>query len=715
MNAHNMVDAAADAPLEQTRGLPLLPDPMQVWQVFRRNLKLFLAVAGAVLALVALAYFVQEKRYTASSALLIAPSDSVIRTPDLNQPNAASTDDKAIDTQMRLMNSPEIAERAARAYAVDTLSPDGDAWSEDEIESLASRIKRTYTVIREGDTRVLNVEANSPDPTFAATVANLVAQSYIQWQLEGKQAEASGANAFLRERLAELEAEAVATQSAVDNFKVERGLMSAGGATIAEQEVSTLNQQLATARADLAEKEGRLNAARSQLARGGGGADVGAALGSGTIGTLRAQEADASARLAVLTERYGQLHPERRQVERQLADIRSQIQLEINRILSSLEAEVITARSRVNSLAGSRGAATGALAANGRAQAGLNELQQKADAARTIYENFLARSKETAALEFAQLPDIKLAERATVPRSPTSPNALLFILMGIVGSLAASIGAIGVAEYVRTGIATKRDVQSKLGVRYAGAVPTLESTIDGPAVESPQDYVVNHPQSLFTEAFRSIRAFLLLSAKSEPRTITVVSALPQEGKSTTAVCLGRVSAMEGLPTILVDTDLRRCGTSQLIGIPEDKPDLYDYFSGEASLDEVLVIDHDSGLHVLGVKAPQSSPVNPLVERNIERMFTELKARYEVIIIDTAPILGVAESRLLARMSDRVLALCEWRKTSANAIQAVIEILRNTNATVSGVALTQVDIRKYASTGDGDVYGYTKKFRGYYVD
>lgn len=715
MNALNIPDAAADAPMEQNKGVPLLPDPIQLWQVFRRNLKLFLAVAGAVVALATIAYFVQEKRYTATAALLISPSDSIIRTPDLNQPDPASTEGRAIETQMRLMESPEIAQRAARAYALDTQSPDGDAWSEGEIESLASRISRTYAVEREGGTQVLMVSTEANDPNFAADVANLVAQSYIQWQLEGKQAEASGANAFLRERLAELEAEAIVTQAAVDNFKVERGLMSAQGATIAEQEVSTINQQLALARADLAEKQGRLNAARAQLARGGGGADVGAALGSGTIGTLRAQEADASARLAVLTERYGELHPERRQVERQLADIRSQIQQEINRILSSLEAEVVTARSRANSLAGSRGAATGALAANGRAQAGLNELQQKADAARTIYENFLARSKETAALEFAQLPDIRLAERATAPSSPSSPNPLLYILLGLISSMGLGVGAVGVAEYVRTGVATKKDVQSKLGVRYAGAVPTLESTLDGPVVESPQEYVINHPQSLFAEAFRTIRAFLLVSAKSAPRAIAVVSALPQEGKSTTAVCLGRVSAMEGLPTILVDTDLRRCGTSQLIGIPEDKPDLYDYLAGEASLADVLVKDEDTGLHVLGVKAPQSSPLNPLVERNIERMLNELKEQYEVIIIDTAPILGVAESRLLARMADRVLALCEWRKTSVGAIQAVIEVLRNTGATVSGVALTQVDIRKYASTGDGDVYGYTKKFRGYYVD
>lgn len=714
MNDEAVMDAEA-AGRETRAGLPFLPDPMLIWQIFRRNLHYFASAVLGVLGLVLIAYLLQDKLYRADASLLIAPADTVLRTPELNQPQSTSTDDRSIDTQIRLISSPIVAQLAASSYATQTASPDDDAWTEEEIASIASRMERATNVYRVGDTRVITVEATSEDPEFSAATANLVSQSYISWQLEGKQAEASGANAFLKERLAELEEDALQTQAAVDRFKVARGLMSAQGATIAEQEVSTLNQQLASARAELAEKQGRLNAARGQISRGGGGADVGQALGSDTVRTLRAQEAAASSRLAVLQEKYGPLHPERRQVESELRDIRQRIQEEINRVMSSLQAEVATAQSRVASLSASRSSATGALAANGRAQAGLNELQQKADAARTIYENFLARSKETAALEFAQMPDAKLAESAIAPNSPVSPDPKLYLLFGLIGALAAGGGAVGLSEYLRAGIVTKRDVQQKLGLRYAGAIPTLESSVpDLTTVEAPHDYVIEHPQSLFAEAFRSIRAFLLLSAKSKSRAIAIVSALPREGKSTSAVCLGRVTAAEGRKTVLVDTDLRRMGSSEILGVNQS-PGLVEYLAGEADLDEALFHDETSGLDVLGLHELSSSPVNHLTEENIERMLAELRERYDVIVVDTAPVLGVAEARLVARLCDRVLLVCEWKKTSANAVNAVVDILQNSNAVISGLALTQVDIRKYASTGDGDVYGYRKKFRGYYVN
>ena len=88
---------------------------------------------------------------------------------------------------------------------------------------------------------------------------------------------------------------------------------------------------------------------------------------------------------------------------------------------------------------------------------------------------------------------------------------------------------------------------------------------------------------------------------------------------------------------------------------------------------------------------------------------------EVIVLDTAPILGIAEGRVLAAAADRVLLLTHWKKTSVRAIEAVIDMLLEAGAKVTGMALTQVNIKKYASTGDGDVYAYSKKFRGYYTN
>lgn len=697
----------------QKSAVPLLPDPGLVWQAFRRNLLLFVAVVGAVLALTAAYLATAPRIYRAQSSILIQPTSDPVETTEPGDARPVVNADQ-VDTEIRLIQSPFVSEIAARNYAQNFASPDGDRFTEEEITALAGRMNSATMVARSGQSRVVDVIAQDTDPSFAASAANLVAEAYLQSQVRVKVGDTETSASFINARLSELESNALTAQAALDNYRAERGLISGTGGTNAEQEVSALNQQLAVARADLAEKRGRYNAARQQLSRGGGGADVGAALGSGTISGLRAQEATVSAQVAVLRERYGELYPERRQAEQELREIRQRIQEEINRVLSNLDAEVQTAQSRVSSLEGSRAGSLGALTVTGRAQTQLNELQQKADVAQAIYRSFLNRSQETEALRDSALPDARISARATVPRAPSSPNIPLTVLIGGFLAFVGGFGAVGTAEYLRRGIQTRRDVEKQLGLRYAGAVPTLKSAAkkSGP-LEAPQDYVLQHPHSLFTEAFRSIRTFLSLSPGKRARVIAITSALPREGKTTTAACLARSTAAEGIRTVLVDADLRRRGSSEIFGFDHEH-DIHDLLAGTASLADCVVRDEASGLDVLG-SINVDRPLTSITEERVERLLEMLRENYDVAIIDTAPVLGVAESRVWTNCADRILLLSQWKKTSVRAVDAAASMLIEAGGKITGLAVTQVDIRKYASTGDGDVYGYAKKFRGYYTD
>jgi capsular exopolysaccharide synthesis family protein len=692
--------------------VPLLPDPGLLWQIFRRNLLLFAIVVAAIIGLTAAIMSVLTPQYAAASSLLIQPTGAPVETAvrDTSR-NLVGVDE--VDTEIAIISSPQVAERAAELYAVRFASPDGDAFRSEELAILAKKISRTITVSRRGDVRVVDILAVNEDPAFAAASANLLAEAYLLSQIESKTARSDNSSEFINARLAELQSNAIATQTAVDQYRASRGLSSNNSATNAEQEVSNLNTQLAQARADLAEKRGRYNSAREQMTRGGAGADVGAALGSGTVASLRQQESNASARLAVLRERYGPLHPERRQVEQELKDIRERIQDEIDRVLSNLEAEVQTAQSRVSSIESSRGSALGAVRGNSMAQTGLSALEQKAAAAQAIYESFLERSQESGALRNSAMPDATIASRAVVPSAPSSPNYFLIALAGLVLAISAGLFAILMAEYLRRGVQTKRDVERRLQLRYAGAIPILSSTIKGRrTIEAPHDYVLKHPHSLFAEAFRSIRTFLTLSPGTRPRTIAVTSALPGEGKTTTAVCLARTSAAEGLSVVIVDADLRRRGTSILLDY-DSQNDIFAYLLDGAMLEDCIQKDPLSGLHVLGSRSEQEEARNPLTEARIAKMFDELRSVYDIVIVDTAPILGVAEGRILATAADRVLVITKWKRTSMRAVEAAIAMLIDAKAKVTGLALSQVNIKQYASTGDGDVYAYTKKFRGYY--
>lgn len=692
----------------------LLPDPGLIWQVFRRNIGRFVVAVLAVLLLAAAYLALQQPLYRADASLLIDPVVEPVRSPSANV-GKPFVDADQVDTEIRLLSSSLVAERAAKLYAERFASPDGDRYSPIEVQDLAKRIRGSTRVSRSGQTRVIDITSISDDRNFAATAANLLAEAYLNAQVEAKTSVNDNTKNFVNARLQELEGNALRTQAAVDNFRAANGLASANGSTNAEQEVSNLNQQLASARADLAEKQGRYNAAREQLLRGGGGADVGAALGSGTIASLRQQEARASADYAVLASRLGPLHPERQQKERELEDVRQRIQEEINRVLSSLQADVQTAQSRVASLSGSRGSAAGSLAQNARAQTRLSELEARAQAAATVYQAFLQRSQEAGALRDSAMPDARFAQRADVPVRPFSPNYPLTVLFAGVGALLAGILTVIISEYLRRGVQTKRDIERRLRLRYAGAVPSLRSTVKSrKLLQPPHIYVLEHPFSLFAEAFRSIRTFLTLSPGARPRVIAITSALPREGKTTTSVCLAQTTAAEGARTILVDGDLRRRGASSLLGY-ESEFDIIDYLERRQPLSACLMQDEVTGLHILGVNRSLDAARNPMTIERVNEMLGELRELYDVAIVDTAPILGVAEGRILAMAADRVLLITHWRKTSVRAVEATIDMLLDAGAKITGMALTQVDIRKYASTGDGDVYAYAKKFRGYYTN
>lgn len=694
-------------------GHPLLPDPRLIWMIFRRNLRLFLAVFIIVVAAAAAWTLTRTPVYSATASVLISPAAPDVVDVKSVTPDLPATSD-IVDTQVRLIQSPNVAASAADAYAAKY--PNDPRSARSERDRLAETMSKMVKVDRDGLTYVINISANSTDAKFAADTVNLFADQYLAGQREAKYSTNEQASAWLEKKTIELRDEASAADKTLQEYKIRHNLMSANGQTNAEQEVSALNQEIASAKANLAEKQGMLSAAQKQLRSGGGGADVGAALGSSTIGKLRESEAEASAKVAQLSTTYGADYPDLVEAKSQLADIRTQIQKEINRILSNLQAGVQVAASRLASLQASHFNATGSLANNNAAEVSLADLQRRADAANAIYQTFLTRLRETSAQQGLQQADARVSSYAKTPVDPVFPNKKLSALFGIVAGLGVGVFAIAISEYLQGGIRTKSDVENKLRVRYAGAIPSLQSTLGNVrASESPVDYIVAHPFSTMAESFRSLQAFLLLGGTGKrARVVAITSALPAEGKTTTSVALARTAAMSGARTVLVDCDLRRRGSSEMF-IHDIRPGLYEYMRGEISLDQALVEDTDTGMLLLGTSEPPKDARDPLSPANMTRLLAELRTRFDVIVLDTAPVLGVADARTVAAHADRTLLITQWRKTSRSAAESALDLLVDAEARISGVALTQVDIRRYASTGQADAHGYQRKFRGYYTN
>jgi succinoglycan biosynthesis transport protein ExoP len=688
----------------------------RAWLALGVGLTLFVLVVAVVMHI--------TPKYTATGSVLIDPHHQNLTQTEPLQ-GGVPPDTSAVDTQVEVLRSRALAEavvRQMKLYNVPEFNADlkgqpGNIANPSPalVGKVTEAVQGRTQVRRSGLTYVIQVSFTSKSPQRAADIVNGFTQLYMQRQLDAKSEAIQKANADLGPNIDRLRADAEAAQAKVQEYKTAHNLMSVEGATMAEQEVSTLNEQIAKAKADTAEHQARLQTALEQVRTGGGGQDVGAALGSTTVQELRKREADLSSRLAQLKTDFKADYPDVRRTQNELADVQAQIQKEINRVISNLRAEASAAAQRERSLLGSRGSAQGGLASNNRAQVGLFGLQQRADAAKQIYEGYLNRAKQVAAESGLQQPDASVSSAAAPPLHPSSPNLRIALAAaGVLGLIGAALSVL-IAETWDSSLRSRQDVERELGLPLAGALPEFSSVRARKSRRvKPSDYLVHNPLSSFAEAYRNVRAFLLLSSRDTlPKTIAITSSVPQEGKSLTSLCLARTLAMAGSRVVLVDCDMRQRGVTKLIG--DADIGLADVVEGTSSLSEAMVPDAKSSAWILPSAGKTMAEHHDIFGRPaVDEVFKQLRESFDYVIFDTPPVLGVADARVLAARADQVLYVVRWSKTPRKAAQSGIDILNECGANVTGVLLSRVNVKKQAAYGYGDSSDYFQYFRNYYI-
>ena len=710
---------------------------------FRRRFTLFAAVVVVVLVAVVLFTLQQTPRYTATAQVMLD-----MRKEQVTDMSAVLSglpaDSATVDTEVEVMKSRSLAARVVKEMKLEqdpyfnsalpqatgtktwlprlkkAASPTAVVTDPTELqrrrEKIVDRLLGGLKVRRSGLTYLIAVDYTHTDPRRAAELANAFANLYLTEQLEAKFNATQKANEWLDTRVVDLRDQLQQAESAVQQYKIDNNLMSAQGATLTEQEISGLNQQLALSRASQAETDARLNIARRQLAQGSTGEDVGESLNSPVIQQLRKQRAEKSAQVADLSGRYGERHPDLLKGKRELTDIDGQIQAEIRRIISNLEAQAQVARQRTGSVATSVSSSRGALAGNNRAGIRLAELERKAESVRTLYESLLARFKQTTAQDGIEQADARVVSAAKIPTGPSYPKPSLNFALGLVLALGAGAAAVVLVEILIPGLFTEDEVERRLGMPYLGAVPLLSSTTDDSSLTrgmTPPAYLLAKPLSSFAESLRKLRAAVLYSKVGETvQVIAVTSSLPGEGKTTTTFSLARTLASSGANVVVVDCDLRQSALSQFLKTPASVG-LIVVLNGVATLAQALVAD-DSGAMILPLARTAYTPRDVLGSAAMLRLLAELRRRFDIVLLDTAPLLAIADTRILAPHTDAVIMLARWKKTPVKAIQQSLALLSG-RAYVAGVALTQMDLKAQARYGYGDSNYYYNSYRKYYAD
>lgn len=687
---------------------------------FRRSLP-FVLIGMAALGGAGLLYSLLAPRiYQASARVIVEPRTQSFTADQDVMSGLPTRDVDIVDTEVEFLESRSVAARVARDRKLQA-DPEFGA---DTFDAAVDEFEDALSIRRVGMTYLIDIAVESRVPERAAALADATALAYTEMQRERKRAATAGVDGLLRERVAGMAGALREAEARVQRFRAANDLSSAAGSTLAEQSAATINDQLATARAAEAAARGELAAAE----RAGYSLDTANAQTS--LGTLRAQQATALGEVSAAESRYGDRHPTYIAARQRLARIDQSIAGETGRArdavaadrrqrLADLRARAAAASDQRRSLEASQGSTAAGLDRDSRAATQLAELERRAAALRGTYETYLNRAQQTRTQIGAEQADSSVVSAATVPSTPSKPHTGLNVALGLLAGLVGGVSVATALAVLSPHLSTAREIEEQYDLEALPALPTARSAgLPGTDAKAGSAELVRAmlaaPTSAFAEMHKNLLAAIDRPVDGRPnRVIAVTSALPKEGKTTASLCLAAMAAHTGRRTILIDCDQRRrFATRAMTGDPAEG--LRDVLSAGREWRSLVIRPDAAGFDILPASPARDVDADAFGGEAFVALLRELREAYDLVLIDTAPVLPIADTRLLVRQVDSVLFVARWRSTSRRAVEAALDILGKAGAPIAGVSLTLVDLAKQARYGYGDPTFYYGKYKDYYA-
>lgn len=568
----------------------------------------------------------------------------------------------------------------------------------DEIEKqvVTSVLLSNIEVTPLNRSHILSIVASSQNPVAASRIANAFADVYVEQQLVGKAEAAKSATGVLTQQIGELRQRVEESERAVEEYKRTHGLYQAKAATVSEQQLSELNSQLILAESDQAEVEARLRQAEGALKSPNGLAALPDVLRSPLIHSLREKQVEMERLKAEMGSTYGAKHPKMQDVEAQARDVQSAVKSEISNIVAGLRHETQAARARVGTLRGNLDRIKRDMDVTNTGSIKLRELEREAEANRTILYSFLERSKETRAqASMSGDAGARLISRAATPLSPSfPPTNVILVVAGIIGSVLGACVALMVEGLDRT-FRTRQQVEELTGLQTLALVPAVK------AKESAR--VLDDVNSPFSESLRALHMRLLFNGNSRAggKIVMFTSAAPHEGKSRISISLARLIARTGRRVIVVDCDWQRPMVHRHFG-QKPYPGLADLLNGDVDAENVVHQDRQTGAHAIFAGNVRRAGDDPQRMERLRPLLRTLAKHYDLVIVDSLPVLTGSEALSIATLVDRVVFVVRWGRTPRQVVLDGLQQIGDVHGKLAGVVLSQVDPKRYRRYGVGPI-------------
>jgi capsular exopolysaccharide synthesis family protein len=578
----------------------------------------------------------------------------------------------------------------------------------DESAALSGGIDRflgglTITPIRYS--RLVDVKYQSPSPRIAAAVANALAKSYIEQNLEFKFLASKEASDWLGERLAEQRQQVEASEQALQHYREQTDAVSLEERqNIVVQKLGDLNSAVTRAKTDRIQKEAAYNQISAVQNDRNALDSIPAILSNAFIQQQKADITELQRQQSALSDNLGPNHPDMRKVTTAIQQAQIKLQAETAKIVQSIKNDYQSALAQEQSLMHALDQQKQEAMALNRKGIDYGVLQRDAATNREVFNSLLQRAKETGISGELKSSNIRVVEPAELPRGPIYPDHTTTILYGCLYGTGFALLLVFFFEYMDNRIKNPDEIRTHLGVPFLGMVPALF----GHDINDP--LINNGVPANFIESVRAIRTNLLFSCpETGGHTIAVTSSGPGEGKTVIAVNLAMALAQSGARVLLIDADMRKSRAHEAFKLPST-PGLSNVIVGNAKASEAVRRTSVDNLWLLPAGVQPPNPPELLGSKRFVDFMTTLATHFDWVVVDTPPVMAVTDSCVAAHVTHAIVFVVGAEMTSRHAARRALEQLEHSKARLVGVVLNRVDLKH-----NGYYYSqyYRKEYSDYY--
>ena len=706
----------------------------------RKGTILLITLLATIVALVATLMI--QPVYRASTTLQISPDSAKVLSYDVEADGGRGNARDFYTTQFQILKSRALAKRTmesmglegvlqgdrlAKPFFAETISGlkaallgGSDDNTERELDSeesefddvapksrlgtapLENRLIANLTVSPVRNSEIVRLSYDSTDPQLAANVVNSIAANYIELNLERRVNSASFAKDFLSKQLLDVKSKLEESQVKLNNYANEQGLFKLGD----EESQGLVAQKIAHLSASLAAAETKRIEAQTRYEQGRitqGDAKI---LESSSIQALKESLIKLQTKYQEQLQVYKPGYPLMMQIKRQMtklaADIDAETVLVKRTIQKSLESEYLAAKENEAKLLEEFEIQKKKLIENRDKDIGYDTLFREVETNRSSYNGLLTRLKEVNVAGGVESNNISVLDPAIVPFGKHSPNNQINLALGFVLGLFLGIAVVFLLEFLDDRVKTTDELERLLGLPLLGMTPSVKG--DDPVVHALM--TMEQPASAIAESFRSLRTNLLFASREgTPKVLTLTSAMPSEGKSSSCINLATAFAQSNARVLVIDADLRKPTAHKRLKL-DNSLGLSNFLTYQASIDDVV-----QKTLIPGVSAVTAGPLSPnpselLSSERFQELFDLAPDTFDIIIIDAPPVMGLADALVLANRAGATIMVTAFAQSKKRQIQDAHRRLKQSHANIIGVLFTKV------KTG-GSYGGYNYDYEYYY--